>query len=72
MYIQNDFQGLIHVPQKKYSVNAFLKTVKANQSHTTIFQNSIRSNSIFELSFVGIHQRLTEIWLFAIESQNKV
>ena len=25
------------VPEKKYSMNAFLKTVEANQSHTTIF-----------------------------------
>ena len=39
MYIQNDSQGLIHVlrASKKYSMNAFLKTVKANQSYVTIF-----------------------------------
>ena len=39
MYIQNDSQGLIHVlgTYEKYSMNAFLKTVKANQSYITIF-----------------------------------
>ena len=60
------------VPAKKYSMNAFLETVKANQSHIPIFQNSMRSNLTFELSFVGIHQRLIEIWLFANECQNRV
>ena len=55
------------VPEIKYSMNAFLKTVKANRSHTTFFLNLI-----FELSFVGIHQRLIEVWLFANECQNRV
>ena len=39
IYIQNDSQGLIHVldASKKYSMNVFLKTVKANESYITIF-----------------------------------
>ena len=38
MYIQNHSQGLIHVlgACEKYSMNAFLKTVKANQLYLTI------------------------------------
>ena len=41
MCIQNDSQCLIHqywVPEKKYSMDAFLKTLKANQSFIAIFQ----------------------------------
>ena len=39
IYIQNNSQGLIHVldASGKCSVKVFLKTVKANQSHITIF-----------------------------------
>ena len=38
VYIQNDSQGLIHVlgAWRKYSMNAFLKTVKAKQLCMTI------------------------------------
>ena len=72
MYIQNDSQGLIHVlgAWEKIFNECISQTVKTNESHITFpFLNSIWPNLIFELSFVGIHQRLIEIWLSANEYQ---